>query len=193
MNSAEFLQAWLAGLNEHGVVDVDPGLAVLLRMLANVGDQSAVIMSGPGVVAYAPWIRDGMPMTAKLIIQLDPRNRGLDPVIRSQVDLDIRVAIHYQDLGGFLNDVSQHRFDLAIVDGESLDAFANLVRMVKDSGRTVVVAEARTRSALLEPHAARYFSADLGLSASVVTRKNAQHGRDRRRRRGTVVDVTGQD
>lgn len=183
MNEPRQAEAWMSALAEHGLGDVDTSLAASLRAFANLADQAVVLMAGPGVVGYVPWVRDGLPMTGKLIVQLHPCHRGLDTLVQSQLDLDIRVASHYQDLDGFLEDVFQHRFDLVIADEEDVGAFTRSLAMVKDRGAAILVGGEPSRRTLMESSSAEYFAAEHGPGASILTRKNVQHRRARRRQR----------
>lgn len=183
MNDPRRAEAWMSALADHGLGDVNRSLAAFLRVFANLADQAVVLMAGPGVIGYVPWVRDGLPMTGKLIVQLHPRHRGLDPLVQSQLDLDIRVAGHYQDLDGFLEDVSHHRFDLLIADGEDVRTFRRALGTVKDTGAAILVSDESSRRWLVESLASEYFAAEPGQGVSVLTRKNMQHRLGRRRQR----------
>jgi len=117
---------------------------------------------------YLPWVRDGLSMTSKLIVLLDPLQTDYSASLQRQMDIDIRIAVHTQDAAGFASDVSQHQVDLLVGAPQHLP-----MTMLKESGLAVLIGTREIPDG--------YFGAPVGDSAVVITRPGIQHRLSRRR------------
>lgn len=173
---------WLSHLEEHGVAGhYDPEVAEFLRVISNQGPDAVALVCGPTVLGYLPWLRDGLSMTSKLMVLLEPDQRPLVDVVQPQLEMDIRVASHVQDLVGFATDVAEHEVDLVVVDAEVAEkGFDALLGLAGDSAKVVVVGDSGVRARLTVDRGGSYFWCEVGSMASMATRKNRQH-RVRRR------------
>jgi hypothetical protein len=115
-------------------VDSDDRVGALLRVLAALNPHAVVLQIGVESLHYAPWVIDGMDITARLILNIDDNVpfAPLNPIFRD----DIRIELHQQDPNQFLDDVARHRFNLIFVGAESIaDALLErCARLLSDDG-----------------------------------------------------------
>ena len=129
------LAAVRCSLSECGVaVDIDDRVGALLRVLAALNANAVVLQIGAESLSYAPWVIDGMNITARLVLNIDNDVplALLEPIFRD----DIRIALHQQDPNQFLDDVARHRFNLIFVGADSIgDALLErCARLLSDDG-----------------------------------------------------------
>lgn len=153
-------------------LDHDPILARALRVISNRGDHAVGMIVGEAALPYLPWVRDGLSMSSKLIVLLEPRERDFSAALEQQMALDIRIAAHTQDPRAFAADVSDHRVDLLV------GALGQLpLEMMKESGQAVLI------GSLSIPDG--YFGAPVGESSVMITLPGRQHRLSRRNRTGS--------
>lgn len=179
---------WLADLQLAGIGhDFDDNLAAILRVAASVHEHSVCLCSGVEVLPYIDWLRDGMSMSGRLIIHLAPDRRELDEIVQRQLDSDIRIASHYQEIERFCADISQHRVDLLIVGvGEdNRSGLDGLMSLLSQNALLIVLARKSIQESLSERYSADYFLAPIGTSGQtlMLTRMGKQHQLERRRGR----------
>lgn len=178
-------QNWLSRLQACGVCEAfDEGLGRTLRVVAGMRQDAVCLCTGPQVLPYVGWIRDGLKMSSRMIIHLDPAREALGPAIQSQLDKDIRIAGHFQDLESFSADIARHRVDLLIagVDDSNKTAMDGLIALLNDCALFVGIAEPRMQERMWRDYSDEYFLASLGdnRSALMLTRKGRQHRLARR-------------
>ena len=156
---------WLADLQQADIGhDFDDGLAATLRVVASIHQDPVCLCSGVEVLPYVNWLRDGMSMSGRLIIHLAPEHRELDEIVQRQLDSDIRVASHYQDIQLFCADISQHRVDLLVVDvgDDSYAGLDALMPLLSQNALTIVLAKKAIQEILSERFSSDYFIAPIG-------------------------------
>lgn len=176
---------WLSRLYGLGVGEsYDESLGRVLRVLAGMQQDAVCLCSGPAVLPYVNWLRDGLRMSSRMIIQLDPVCEALGPAVQSQLEIDIRVAGHFQPVESFSADVARHRVDLLVagVDVANRDAIDGLIALLNDCALFVGIADPQIQARLLSDYSDDYFTASLGekQSAVMLTRKGRQHRLSRR-------------
>lgn len=185
-------QNWLACLQREGVGEAyDENLGRALRVVAGMQQEAVCLCSGPAVLPYVNWLRDGLKMSSRLIIHLDPAHEALGPAVQSQLDNDIRIAGHFQDIGSFSADIARHRIDLlvAAIDDANKIEMDGLIALLNDCALFVGIADSRVQQQMQEDYSRDYFLASLGdgKNALMLTRKGRQHHLSRRggRRKST--------
>ena len=181
-------QEWIAGLKQADIGhDFDDSLAAILRVVASIHQHPVCLCSGVEVLPYVNWLRDGMSMSGRLIIHLAPEHRELDEMVQRQLDSDIRVASHYQDIQRFCADISQHRVDLLVVDAgdDSNAGLDGLMSLLDQNALSIVLAEKAIQEILFERYSSDYFVAPIstGGQALMLARVGQQHELGRRRGR----------
>jgi hypothetical protein len=181
-------QEWLADLQQAGIGhDFDDSLAAILRVVASIHQRPVCLCSGVEVLPYVNWLRDGMSMSGRLIIHLAPEHRELDEIVQRQLDSDIRVASHYQDIQRFCADISQHRVDLLLVDvgDDSSTGLDGLMPLLNENALSIVLAKKVIQEILFERYSSDYFVAPISASgqALMLARVGQQHQLGRRRGR----------
>jgi hypothetical protein len=179
-------QKWLADLQQADIGhSFDDGLAAILRVVASIHQHPVCLCSGVEVLPYVNWLRDGMSMSGRLIIHLAPEHRELDEMVQRQLDSDIRVASHYQDIQRFCADISQHRVDLLVVDAgdDSNAGLAGLMSLLNQNALSIVLAKKAIQEILFERYSSDYFVAPIstGDQALMLARVGQQHQLGRRR------------
>lgn len=178
-------QNWLSTLQREGVGSAyDEGLGRALRVVAGMQQDAVCLCTGPAVLPYVNWLRDGLKMSSRLIIHLDPAYEALTPAVQSQLDKDIRMAGHFQDLDSFSADIARHRIDLlvAAIDDANKAVIDGLVALLNDCALFVAIADSRMQEQMRADYSNEYFLASLGdkQSALMLTRKGRQHHLSRR-------------
>jgi len=177
-------ERWLENLAAENVhARFDASLAETLRVVAGMRQDAVCLCSGPGALPYVGWLRDGLRMSSRLIIHLDPSLDRLEKLIRHQQDDDIRVAGHFQDLQSFGRDIARHRIDLLVADfdGDNRHAMGSLMSLLTDEALMVILADEDLQCDLRSDYATEYFVADAGSSAALLlSRKGRQHRLARR-------------
>jgi len=176
---------WLAALQSvHSDLACDPSLAATIRIAAGSKSNAVCLCSGTASLPYAVWLRDGMAMTARLIIHLDPANKEFATVVQQQLDSDIRLASHYQEISSFCDDIARHRLDLVVVDLNDRNRrhCAHLLSLLSDNGLMIVVADENVQERLHAELSNDYFFAPTGANqqAMMLSRKGMQHRVTRR-------------
>ena len=99
-------------------VDCDDRVGSLLRVLAALNPNAVMLQIGVESLRYAPWVIDGMDITARLILNIDDNVpfAPIEPIFKN----DIRIVLHQQDPNQFLDDVARHRFNLIFVGADSI-------------------------------------------------------------------------
>lgn len=178
-------QDWLDALQHFGIGDdYDESLAAVIRIAAGQNPDAVCMCSGVAALPYANWILDGMAMTGRLIIHVDPAHSELDSIVQQQLDKDIRAASHYQEISSFCTDIASHRLDLLVIEMNDriCEYSAQLLSLLNDNALMVVMAKDAVRELVHKNHSADYFFAQLGANqqAMVLARKGAQHRVTRR-------------
>lgn len=176
---------WLSSLQSMGVDEVcDKDLGHALRVIAGMQQDAVCLCSGPATLPYINWLRDGLKMSSRMIIHLDPAHESLGPAVQTQLERDIRIAGHFQDIESFSADIARHRVDLlvAAVDEANRAAMDGLIALLNDCALFVGIADAQMQERLWKDYADDYFLAPLGSGqrALMLTRKGRQHRLSRR-------------
>ncbi len=101
----------------------------LLSAFAAATRDGLVMAVGEGSAIYAKAILSGMSVMSKLVINV--ARKPLSSAVYSDIHhSDIRAAVHYQEPMEFLDDVSHHRLDLAVLSAQ--DAHPALVAKLSD-------------------------------------------------------------
>ena len=180
--------AWLELLQAVGVDGpFDRALADTLRIAASVRDDAVCLCSGPSVLPYVYWIRDGLPMTGRVIVHLDPSRETLGAVVQTQPDSDIRVATHFQDMASFCDDISHHKLNLIVVevDDDTIRCLPKLVDMLSNNSLMVCLLNEGAEEALRNDFSSEFFFASIGSHGRsiMMAKKGMQHSLERRSRR----------
>lgn len=191
-NSNENRQ-WQADLHDAGLdFVIDESLGPVLRALSGLNERAVCLCSGTGSLPYVNWIRDGLSMNGRLIIHLAPECTNLDSVVQQQLDADIRVASHYQEVSSFCADIAVHRLDLIVVDiaAGGQDTLEHWVPLLKDNAMLIAIGSKDVMQLIIDHCKTELFFADIGArgSAAMLTKKGVQHRLVRRsgRRRTRV-------
>ena len=169
----------------------DERLADEFRVVSRLFFQPVCLCSGAATLPYVTAIREGLSMNGRIIIHQQNPTPDVQELVQQQVDLDIRIAGHCQELASFCRDIDSHRVHLLAVDvGEAtLDGVAQLLQLLDDRGLAVVVGIEAQYEALRERFAGDYFFAQAGADTGAVllSRKGSQQklrrNRVRRHRR----------
>ena len=86
----------------------------LLALFASEYESGIILCCGEGVYDYCHQINMAMPMTTKLVINVetDLGFKKCNPLPQQ----DIRVAVHKQDYVSFIDDIAQYFFNLIILE-----------------------------------------------------------------------------
>ena len=178
------LASWLDSLAATEEVDHEKSLGRALRVIAGARQDAVCLCSGIRALPYVEWLRDGLRMSSRLIIHLDPEYSSLSDAMQNQADLDIRVAGHFQDLAGFIRDISHHRIDLLVADIDDTNraVMHGLISLLSDGALLVAIADVAEQQQLRSDYATEFFVSSLGEqgSAIMMTRKGRQHRLSRR-------------
>jgi hypothetical protein len=180
--------AWIEMLQAAGVDDpFDMALAETLRIAASVRDDAVCLCSGPAVLPYVHWIRDGLPMTGRVIVHLDPSHETLRDVVQTQPDSDIRVASHFQEIASFCDDISHHKLNLIVIgiDDDTMRYVPELTGLLTSSSIMVCLLKEGAEEVLRNDFSTDFFFAPIGSQgrAVMMTKKGMQHRLERRSRR----------
>jgi hypothetical protein len=181
--------AWLEMLQAAGVNDpFDLALAETLRIAASVRDDAVCLCSGPAVLPYVHWIRDGLPMTGRVIVHLDPSHETLMDVVQTQPDSDIRVASHFQEIASFCDDISHHKLNLIVIDiddDDTIRCVPALTGLLTSSSIMVCLLKEGAEEVLRNDFSTDFFFAPIGSQgrALMIAKKGMQHHLERRSRR----------
>jgi hypothetical protein len=183
---------WLRTLVENGMgAGFHSEIAGLLRVFAGTKNGGVTLAAGTQSIPYVDWVRDGMAMTCRLI--LNSSSKTVADLIRPHFSTDIRIAIHQQDFSMFLSDIEQHRFDLILLDVDEITAggATTVVDRLKDHGLLVGFGDRAELEDLTGRCADSHFCSRFGGSDRCValSRKGLQHRAVRRggRRRHSHV------
>jgi len=184
---------WLGRLAAAGVcLEFDSVLAETLRVVAGVRQDAVCLCSGPGTLPYVGWLRDGLRMSSRLIIHLEPSLEKLGNLVQQQLDDDIRVAGHFQDLESFSRDIARHRIDLLVAELNDANraAMGGMISLLTDEALMVIVADGKLQPELRSDYADEYFVAPVGshTAALMLSRKGRQHRLVRRGSRRRAID-----
>lgn len=94
---------------ERGGDVLDAALGELCRVLAASRPGGVFLAMGEGAAAIATWIQDGMDLASRLVVLVED---GAARSLGAPFDDDLRITVHAQASGAFLEDVRAHRFDL---------------------------------------------------------------------------------
>jgi hypothetical protein len=180
--------AWLEMLQAAGVDDpIDMALAETLRIAASVRDDAVCLCSGPAVLPYVHWIRDGLPMTGRVIVHLDPSHETLRDVVQTQPDSDIRVASHFQEIASFCDDISHHKLNIIVIeiDDDTVRCVPALTGLLTSSSIMVCLLKEGAEEVLRNDFSTDFFFAPIGSQgrALMMAKKGMQHHLERRSRR----------
>ncbi len=165
-------------------VDSDGRVGSLLRVLAALNPNAVVLQIGAESLQYAPWVIDGMDITARLILNIDDNVplAPIEPIFKN----DIRIALHRQNPNQFLDDVARHRFNLIFVGMDSITdtLLERCVRLLSDDGLLVLdgAGGATSKSQpLVDCHYAHVHGVELITKVALHSKATRKGGRRARR------------
>ena len=121
----------------------DKSLAEQIRLQARVHSGGIIFVSGISNTIYAPWVMDGMSMSTRLLVHIDPDNApSLDVQTLNRIfDHDIRVAAHIQDSASFVQDLSKYQFDLIVIATTNVLTSAPALKERLSENGTIIIVE----------------------------------------------------
>ena len=97
-------------------------------MLASEYDNGIILCCGESLNTYCRQIMAAMPMTTKLVLNVE--SAAADSNAHSLTAQDIRFAVHRQDHLTFLNDISRYFFNLILL--ENHDCLETMINQLLD-------------------------------------------------------------
>ena len=181
MNNADWT-ATLAAIDDR--IWADPALGTVLRVLSATQQDCVCLCTGVATLPYVEYLRDGLKMSSRMIIHLDPAAKAFESAVQYQLEADIRLASHVQPLADFASDIARHRIDLLIADvtPDNKSETDALIALLGDCALLVALAGDTVRNQLEQEYADEYFVAYAGAEdeALIMTRKGRQHRLSRR-------------
>lgn len=89
----------------------------MLALLASNVDSGLILCCGEALEPYCRQISKAMPMTTRLVLNVET-DTGYK-ASQSLSALDIRIAVHKQDKLGFLDDISRYFFNLVLIESDN--------------------------------------------------------------------------
>lgn len=86
-----------------------PSLGALIRILAASRPGGVFVCLGHAAGEAAIWMRDGMDLSARLVVVVGGDAEA--DMLRGVLGDDLQLTVHVQHAGDFLRDVRDHRFD----------------------------------------------------------------------------------
>ena len=113
-----------------------------ISVITSMKPQGFILSIGADTLPVQASVVDSMDMLSRLVVNLPPE---LAPQKQeSALESDLRVAIHRQEPCSFLDDISHHKFNIAIVGSKDLsdELLPRIVNMLMESGCLLILEQA---------------------------------------------------
>ncbi len=116
-----------------------PPTHAMLAMLASGCDSGIILCCGEALDSYCLHLSRSMPMTTKLVINVETdAGRAGSSYLPAR---DIRIALHQQDYLSFLHDISRYFFNIVVIENNpNLDRMiSRLLEKLMPSGMMIIL------------------------------------------------------